>query len=105
MLFVTYFELNENTPVEERLAAVRKTASTGLFPSREVNILRWDGTPDGWGILVAEAASAAAIVQAIDVWRAACPGFFKTTKTAPAIPIQEEVASAEGMLKALAAAG
>lgn len=104
MLFVTYWELNENMPMQERLQAVRKVISAGLFPGKGINVLRWDGTPDGWGILVAEADSPAAIHQAMDVWRAAGAGFFKVTKTAPAMPIQEEVAAAEEVLKLLLAA-
>ena len=101
MLFLTYWELNENMPVPDRLEVVRKVTSAGLFPAKGVKIIRWDGTPDGWGILVAEAATAADMAQAINVWRAAGAGFFKLTKTAPAVPIQEDVANAQQMLKAL----
>jgi len=101
VLFVTYWELNENMPVQDRLQAVRKVTSAGLFPAKGVKIIRWDGTPDGWGIVVAEADTAADIAQAINVWRVAAAGFFKATKTAPAVPIQEDVAHAEEVLKAL----
>ena len=101
MLFVTYWELNENMPVPDRLEVVRKVTSTGLFPAKGVKVIRWDGTPDGWGILVTEADTAADISQAINVWRAAGAGFFKFTKTAPAMPIQEDAANAQGILKAL----
>ena len=104
MLFITYWELNENMPIAERLEVVRKVTSTGQFPSKGVNILRWDGTPDGWGIVIAEAESAAAMSQAINIWRVAGAGFFRLTKTAPAVPIQEDVANAEEALKALAGA-
>ena len=89
MLFLMYWELNENMPVEERLQIAQKLTSSGLFPPKGVNIIRWDMTPDSWGILIAEAESIAAMDRAISMWRAAGTGFFKYTKTAPAMPVQE----------------
>ncbi len=104
MLFLTYWELNEGMSSQERLEIAQKLTSRGLFPPKGVEILRWDQTPDGWGILLAEAESATDIIQAIDMWRAAGPGFFKVTKTAPAIPIQEGIPIELEMLKAIAGA-
>ena len=89
MLFLTYWELNENMSDEDRLQAANKLTSSGLFPSEGVNIVRWDGTPDLWGTLLVEADSAEAVMRAIGLWRAAGAGFFKFTKTAPALPVQE----------------
>ena len=103
MLFLTYWELNEGMSVEERQQVAQKLMSTGLFPPRDVNILRWDATPDGWGILLAEANSAADINRALTMWRAAGVGFFKSTRTAPAQPVQEALAHTGELLKALAA--
>ena len=34
MLFVTYWEVNENMPVEERAQIAQKLTSSGLFPPR-----------------------------------------------------------------------
>ena len=45
MLFLTYWELNEGMSVEERQQVAQKLMSAGLFPPRDVNILRWDATP------------------------------------------------------------
>ena len=89
MLFITYWELNENMSEAERLSIVNKVNSSGLFPPKGVNIIRWDGTPDGWGTLLLEADSAADVFRAVDIWRAAGAGFFKLTKTAPVLPIEE----------------
>jgi len=102
MLFLTYWKLNEATPVTHQLQAAQKLMSSGLFPPKNVNILRWDSTPDGWGILLAESESVADINQALVMWRAACPGFFETTQTAPAMPVQEGIASSAEILKTLA---
>jgi hypothetical protein len=101
MLFLTYWELNEDMSIEEQQGVAQKLVSSGLFPPKGVNIIRWDATPDGWGILIAEADSAADIAQSINMWRAAGTGFFKTTRTSPAQPVQEAMAGTDELLKAL----
>ncbi len=102
MLFVTYWELNENMSVEERLQIAQKLTSTGLFPPENVQVLRWDVTPDSWGILITEAESAQAVDAALALWRMAGAGFFKTTRTAPAMPVQEAIPHAAELLQKLA---
>ena len=104
MLFLTYWELNENMSEGERLQVAEKLTSSGLFPPKGVNIIRWDATPDAWGILLAEAESAADIARAIDMWRAAGAGFFKMTKTSSAIPVEEAISVSTELLKALGSA-
>ena len=104
MLFLTYWELNQTTPSAVQIQAAQTLMSSGLFPPKNVNILRWDITPDNWGILLAEAESATDISEAIGMWRAACPGFFATTRTAPAVPVQEGIASTAELLKRLGGA-
>jgi hypothetical protein len=102
MLFLTYWELNENMPEEERGQVGQRLTAKGLFPPRGVKILRWDGTPDGWGILLLEADNAADVFRALDLWRAAGAGFFKVTKTAPALPVQEQMQLGAEITQALA---
>ena len=89
MLFITYWELNENMPDEERLGIAQKLISTGMFPPEGVKILRWDGTPDLWGIVLWEGDNAADIFRALNMWRAAGAGFFKSTRTSPVLPVEE----------------
>jgi hypothetical protein len=101
MLFLTYWELNEDMSVEERQQIAGKLTSSGLFPPKGVNIIRWDSTPDGWGIIVAEAETAADIFDAVNLWRVAGAGFFKFTKTSPAEPVHEVIPRVDGLLKAL----
>lgn len=101
MLFVTYWELNENMSVEQRNDIAVKLTSSGVFPPRNIKIVRWDLTPDGWGILITEAENAADVSQAINMWRAAGTGFFNMTKTAPAMPVKEAMSNTAGLLKAL----
>ena len=101
MLFISYYELSEEGNVAERLQAAQKIMAKGLYPPKGVNVLRWDVTPDGWGIVVAETDSVAALNDAIGVWRAASPGFFKMIKTSPAMPVQEAIPSSVALLQAL----
>jgi len=98
---ITYWELDENMSDAERLAIVDKVNSSGLFPPKVVNIIRWDGTPDAWRTLLIESVSAADIFHTINVWRAAGAGFFKFTKTAPVFPMQENIPISAEMQKAL----
>lgn len=90
MLFLSYWELNENMPDAERMGIARKLTSSGLFPPEGVTVVRWDETPDGWGMLLFEADTPLAATIALGVWRMAGAGFFKTTKTAPAYPVDAE---------------
>ena len=101
MLFVTYWELNENMPAEERLRAAGRLTESGLFPPADITVHRWDATPDGWGILIFEAQTAAAANRAINLWRSAGAGFFESTRTAPAIPVDEAIRVGGEILQSL----
>ena len=67
----------------------------GLFPPEGVNVISWISTPDLWGTVVLEADSFDQVMRAIGVWRAAVPGMFTTTKTAPARPFKRSSPSPE----------
>ena len=101
MLFLTYWELNENMSMEDRLAAGQKLTSSGMFPPEGINIIRWDITPDGWGVTIFEADSEAAASRAMNMWRMAATGIYKCTKTSTARPVQEEMESGGELLKML----
>jgi hypothetical protein len=73
----------------------------GLIPFEGFNIIRWDMTPDGWGILLGEAESAADIDKFLNMWRAAGAGFFKVTRTAPAQPVLDVIKQHGELLKLL----
>ena len=101
MLFVTYWELNEDMSSEERNQAATKLTSSGLFPPAGVNIINWSGTVDNWGVLLLEADNAADVARAINMWRAAAPGFFEVTKTSPALPVSEMIGLAGEIMETL----
>lgn len=102
MLYVLYWEVNENMPVEERLQIAQKLTSSGMFPPKGVNVVRWDMTPDLWGIAIVEAENAWDVFSAVGMWRSMRPGFFKMTKLAPAMPVQEVMPREGELLKKLA---
>lgn len=104
MLFLTYWELNEDMSSEDKQQITGKLTASGLFPPKGVNIIRWDVTPDQWGILIMEAESAADINDALNMWRVAGAGFFKSTRTAPAQPVQDALSRQGDLLKALSSA-
>jgi hypothetical protein len=99
MLFLTYWELNENMPMKERLEAAHKVTASGLFPPKGVKIVRWDMTPDEWGILLLEAEDVADVHRALSLWRVAGAGFFRLTKTAPTHPAQQAIALLRELLE------
>jgi hypothetical protein len=99
MLFMSYYEFNENVPAAERLKAAQKIASLGAFPGKNVKVLRWDFAIDLWGTMLFEADSVADVERHLNVWRVACAGIFKTTKTAPAMPVEELAQHAADLLK------
>ena len=47
MLFMTYWELNENMAEQERHQITQKLTSAALFPPEGVNVVRLDMTSDG----------------------------------------------------------
>lgn len=89
MLFLVYWELNEKMPLAERIQIAQKLTSPEVFPPEGVNILRWDITADNWGVMIAETENFSDLYRALTTWRAAGAGFFKVSKTSPAMPVAE----------------
>jgi hypothetical protein len=73
-----------------------------VFPPKGVNMLRWDMTPDLWGIAILEAENAWDVFSAVGMWLASSPGFIRMTKIAPATPVQEAIPREGELLKKLA---
>lgn len=71
MLFMTYWELNENMSAEQRLKIAQRLTSSGKFPPKGVNVLRFDLTPDEWGSTIYEADKAEDVFREVDIWRTA----------------------------------
>ncbi len=101
MLFLIYWELNEDIDAMARLQAAEKLTAAGLFPPQNVEILRFDTTPDLWGVTLVEAGDVEGVSNVINSWRIACPGIFKSTKISPARPVQEAMEAAAELIKKL----
>lgn len=101
MLFLTYWKVNENMPVEDRNEIAMELTQERQFPPEGVELVRWDGTPDGWGIALMEADDFAAVNNALNLWRTAAgdTAFFEETKTAPAAPTEDMIAQQATMLE------
>ncbi|PKB73429.1 MAG: hypothetical protein BZY75_01945 [SAR202 cluster bacterium Io17-Chloro-G7] len=104
MEFLAYWELNENMPEQERLSIANKLMESGLFPPEGVTIFRWDSTPDLWGTLIFEADTAEQAQRTLNVWRSAGAGFFKFTKMAPSMPVQDVIPISANIQEALGSA-
>jgi hypothetical protein len=94
ILFLCYWELNENMPVMQHVGIAKMLTEAGLFPPEGVEIIRFDKTPDNWGVTLFKANSAQAANSLITLWRVSAPGFFKMVKMSPAVPVKESAANA-----------
>ena len=101
MLFLIYWEFNEDMSVEDRIEISRKLTEEGLFPPEDAEVLRWDGTPDGWGIAVVEADDFKSVNTALNLWRSSGTPVFEETKTAPAAPVEEIIPQLAALLERL----
>jgi hypothetical protein len=97
MLFITHWELNQNISGEERTQIAQKLTSSGKYPPEGVKILNWYSTPDGWGVTVFEAENEMAAIAVTDMWRMAGAGFFRLTRTAPAVTVEEHISASVKM--------
>lgn len=89
MLFLCYWELNENMAVIDHLKLGKMLNEGGLFPPPGIEILSFNMTPDYWGVTVFKAESVEAAFTVIDLWRAAGTGVFKTVKMSPALSVPD----------------
>jgi len=101
MLFLSYWELNEQVTPAQRVKAMEKLIEVKLYPPVNINIIRFDMTPSDWGCTVLEADSVDDIMRYYGAWRQACPGVFKSTKIAPASPVQNTVEVMADIIKKL----
>jgi hypothetical protein len=89
MLFLCYWELNENMPVMDHLKLGKMLLESGLFPPPDIELIRFDMTPDYCGITVFKADSAEAAFTCIDLWRVAGTGVFKKINVSPALTVMD----------------
>ena len=89
MLFLCYLEVNDNKSPQEMEPYMQKALQAGILEPEGIKIIRFDGTPDNWGVITMEADSAMAVERFITTLRAAFPGYFKNFKTSSALSVDE----------------
>ena len=101
MQFLTYWKLNEGISAQTTNDIAMRLTSEGHFPPEGTEVVRWDATPDGWGIVVWEAESYTAINNGLNMWRAAAgeQAFFEKTMTAPSAPVEEVISEQADLLE------
>ena len=98
MLFVTYYELNNELETGQILEAGNKLLEAGMWPPEGMDIKRWDTTAEGWGVTIAEADDYETIYRSIMMWDALVPGMFEEINVAPAAPVEESMAAGGQLL-------
>jgi len=101
MLFICYWELNENMPSLQHMGVAKMLTEAGLFPPPGVEMIRFDKTPGNWGVTVFKADSVEAATSLVSMWRVAAPGFFKKVKMSPAMPVKEYAALGAKLYKSV----
>jgi hypothetical protein len=86
MLFISYWELNDEFDPSEMAEIAQKLLSKKLYPVEGVKQIGWYvSTSDYWGITIEEAESEEQMARGSAMWRIAKPGFLKLMKTTPAM--------------------
>ena len=103
-LFLCYWELNQDIPIGQKLQAEKIIMESGLFPPKNMEIIRFDITPGSWGVTLFKTDSPVEVFEFVNVWKAAVPGFFTTIKVSPALPLKETVPGVVQIFKGVKAA-
>lgn len=102
MLFITYYELANDVELDEVLEAGNRLIEEGHWPPEGMDVIRWDGTVNRWGVTIAEADDFETIYRAQAMWETLVPGMFAEIKTVPGAPVEEIMAEGGEVLNELA---
>ena len=93
MLFLSYFELNENLNLKDTVKLAAELMEKKLWPIKGVKILGWYTSVDvpTWGINIYEAETVEQVVKGLAVWTNAKPGFFKVVRVSPAMAAEDAI--------------
>jgi len=99
MLFLSYWELNENITPKDIVELAAKLMEKGIWPAEGTEILGFYVTTEVpiWGITIEEAESVESILKGAAVWTNEKPGFFKVLRVSPAMPAEEAIRIVTGM--------
>lgn len=105
VLFITYYELSNDVEFGEIREAGERLVNEGMWPPEGMEIIRWDGAVDSWGVTIAEADDFETVFRARAMWEALAPGMFEEIKTAPAAPVEEIMEEGGALLEELSPPG
>ncbi len=94
MLFLSYWELNENFSPKDIVEAAAEILEKKVWPVKGVKILGWyvaAGEVPTWGVTIEEAETEEQVLKGIAVWTNAKPGIFKVVKVSPAMTSEEAI--------------
>jgi hypothetical protein len=92
VLFITYWELNEDFDPSGLADIAQTLISKKLYPTEGIKQLGWYvSTGDYWGITISEADTEEQLVKDTNVWRMTKPGLFKFIKSSPAMEIAKTI--------------
>ena len=93
MLFLSYWELNENMTPKDVAELAAELLEKGLYPLKGIKQLGWYITSSVpyWGINIEEAENVETIFKSLALWTNAKPGIFKVAKIAPAMTAEDAI--------------
>ena len=93
MLFLSYWELNENITPKDIVELAAKLMEKNLWPAEGTEILGFYVSTDVpiWGITIEEAESVESLLKGAVAWTNAKPGFFKVLRVPPAMTAEEAI--------------
>ncbi len=92
MLFLVYWELNQDFDPAELAEIAQKLMSKKLFPAEGIKQIGfYMSTSDFWGITILEADSEEQLARDSNMWRLAKPGYLKIMRTTPAVDVTKMI--------------
>jgi len=99
MLFLSYWELNENITPKELAELAAELMEKNLWPVEGTEILGFYVTTDVpiWGITIEKAEDVETLLKGAAVWTNTKPGVFKVLKVSPAMTAEDAIPVIMGM--------
>jgi len=92
MLFLSYWELNENFTPKDIVKLAGELMQKGVYPVEGTKIIGWytaAGDVPTWGVTIYEAENVDQVLKGVAVWTNAKPGFFKVVRVSPAMAAED----------------
>jgi len=94
MLFLSYWELNENFTPKDIVKLATELMEKKLWPVEGVKTLGWyttAGDVPTWGVTIYEAENTDQVLKGVAVWTNAKPGIFNTVRVSPAMTTEDAI--------------